>query len=195
MNANVNQFETGVFYNRHDAEAAVKLLHDIGYRDDEISVVMNDQTKAREFAEVTGSKAAEGATTGGVIGGAIGAIVAGFTATGAIVTIAGTGGLAAPIVLGPLAAILAGLGAGGLAGGIVGGLIGAGIPEERARDLEREVTRGGIVIAVRPHDETRERVGEILTRPSRVPGETGEIEPGGYYSEPATDLPPRRSVT
>ncbi|HTU83682.1 MAG TPA: general stress protein [Candidatus Acidoferrales bacterium] len=191
MKTSDNRFETGVFHDRHDAEQAVKLLHELGYRDDEISVVMSDRTKAREFAEDTGSKAAEGATTGGVIGGAIGAIIAGFTATGAIVTIAGTGGLAAPIVLGPLAAILAGMGAGGLAGGIIGGLIGAGIPEDRAREIASDVERGGIAIAVRPHAENRERVDEILGGRGRVRTESGDIS----ASQPAyADVPPRRNV-
>jgi hypothetical protein len=34
--------ETGTFYSRHDAEEAVSLLHELGYRDDEISVIMKE---------------------------------------------------------------------------------------------------------------------------------------------------------
>ncbi|HEY4433582.1 MAG TPA: hypothetical protein VGM99_04185, partial [Candidatus Cybelea sp.] len=69
---------------------------------------------------------------------------------GSVVAIAGTGGLAAPLVVGPLAAALAGLGAGAAGGGIVGGLIGVGIGEKRAKDYEKGLREGGILVAVRP---------------------------------------------
>jgi hypothetical protein len=59
--------ETGIFYSRHDAEEAVSLLHELGYRDDEISVIMSDRTRAKEFAESTGSKVGEGTATGGIV--------------------------------------------------------------------------------------------------------------------------------
>ena len=75
-----------------------------------------------------------------------------MTATGAIVA---TGGVAAPIIAGPLAAIFAGAGAGGLAGGIIGGLTGIGVPESRASEYASELERGGILVGVeaRPGDE------------------------------------------
>ena len=62
----------------------------------------------------------------------------------------GTGGLATPLVVGPMAAALAGLGAGALGGGIVGGLVGVGIGEKRAKDYEKGLRDGGILVAVRP---------------------------------------------
>ena len=187
-------FETGMFYNRHDADTTVKLLHDLGYVDDEISVVMSDETRSREYAAETGTKATEGATAGGVVGGALGAVLAALTATGAIVSIGATGGLAFPVVVGPLAAILAGLGAGGLAGGIIGALIGAGIPEERARDIERGIARGGIMVAVKPHETDEDRVAEIMSRrPHVVPAETGELE-RTEFTPSDEDLVPRRHV-
>jgi hypothetical protein len=195
---------TGLFYDRQQAERAVEDLHELGYRQDDISVMMSDETRTRDFAESTGTKAAEGATTGGIIGGAIGAILAGVTTTGAILAVAGTGGLATPIVVGPLAAVLAGLGAGGLAGGIIGALVGAGIPEDRARDIETGLKRGGIMVAVHPHVGDETRVAQILdadttsgvtdstlgstdsTLDSTMRGssamETGEIDRAGYNS-------------
>lgn len=167
------RMEIGTFYNRHDADQAVQMLHDLGYNDDEISVMMNDEVRQREFGGQTGTKAAEGATTGGVVGGVAGGTLAGIFATGAIVTIA-SGGLLAPIVIGPIAAILAGIGAGGIVGGVVGALVGAGIPERTARDVEASLQKGAIVIAVRPHASDRERVVSALAiMPRRA--ETGEI--------------------
>jgi hypothetical protein len=196
MQTSDSRFETGMFYNRHDAETTVKLLHELGYENDEISVVMSDDTRAREFAAETGSKVPEGATAGGIVGGALGAILAGLTATGAIVTMVGTGGLVAPVIVGPLAAVLAGLGAGGLAGGIIGALIGAGIPEDRAREIEEGVNRGGIMVGVRPHEEDRDRVSDIFSRrTSTTPATTtttGEIDRTDLTTE--DDMVPRRTI-
>ena len=185
--------ETGIFYNRHDAEEAVRLLHEIGYRDDEISVIMSDRTRAKEFAESTGSKVGEGTAAGGLIGGTLGGIAAAMTTTIAGTVI--TGGAALPLFAGPLAAVLAGIGAGGIVGGVIGALVGAGIPEDRARELESGVKEGGIVIGVTPRDEDRHRVGRILATPAdpgRVRTETGEVEPTEFTTE--GEIPPRRSV-
>lgn len=157
-----NNFEGGMYYDRDQAEDAVNRLHGLGYGQDDISVVARDKEKAKEFAEATGSKASEGAVTGGAIGGALGAIIAGLTATGSIAAIAGTGGVAAPLVVGPLAAALAGLGGGGLVGGIVGALVGAGIPEDRAREYESGLNNGGMLIGVNPRDEHRDQVRSIF---------------------------------
>ena len=139
---------TGIFFDRGAAEDAVARLRQLGYRDDEISVIMSDDTRSREFADATGSMALEGATSGAIIGGGLGAILAALTATGSVVAIAGTGGAATPLVAGPLAAALAGLGAGGAAGGILGALIGAGIRDDRAAEYAEGLQRGGIVLAV-----------------------------------------------
>lgn len=189
--------ETGIFYNRHDAEEAVRLLHELGYRDDEISVIMSDRTRAKEFAQSTGTKVGEGTATGGLIGGTLGGIAAAMTTTiaGTIIT----GGAALPLVAGPIAAILAGIGAGGIVGGIIGALIGAGIPEHRARELEAGVKEGGIVIGVTPRDEDRARVENILapSETGRVRTETGEIEPTEFTPDEDDEeerIPPRRIV-
>ena len=95
-------------------------------------------------------KGSEGLAAGATVGGILGAIVAGVTATGSVAAIAGTGGLARQSLSGHLAAALAGLGAGAAGGGIVGGLIGVGIGENRAKDYEKGLREGGILVAVRP---------------------------------------------
>ncbi|MBV8433005.1 MAG: general stress protein [Candidatus Eremiobacteraeota bacterium] len=187
--------ETGVFYTRHDAEEAVQMLHELGYRDDEISVMMTDQTRARQFAVETGSKVEEGTAAGSIVGGTLGGIVAALTTTiaGTIVT----GGAALPLVFGPIAAILAGVGAGGVVGGIVGALVGMGIPETRAKELEAGMQEGGIVIAVDPHGDDRERVMRALTPgivDGRVRTETGEVEPTEFAPEDEERIPPRRVI-
>jgi hypothetical protein len=129
--------ETGIFYDRHDADEAVRLLHDLGYRNEEISVMSET-------------------------------------------------------VIGPLATILAGMGAGGV-GGVVGALVGAGIPVDRAREIDRGLQRGGVMIGVTPRPENRRRVNEILAPVDRRHAETGELEPTEFTpDDPA--IPPRRRI-
>ena len=171
-------YETGMYYDTDSAESTVQRLHDLGYTDKDISVMMKDKDQAQQFATKTGSHAAQGAVTGGAIGGGLGAILAGLTATGSIAAIAGTGGAAAPLVAGPLAAALAGLGAGAATGGIVGALVGAGIPKDRAAEYEEGLNRGGILLGVNPRDTDRDAVRDIFTpsTTSRNYTETGDID-------------------
>jgi hypothetical protein len=145
-----DRFEMEMYRDPALAGSAVDRLHQMGYDREDIGVMMDDKTRERAFAAMTNSKGSEGIAAGATIGGVLGAIVAGVTATGSVAVIAGTGGLAAPFVAGPLVAALAGLGAGGAAGGIVGGLIGAGIAEDHAKKYEQGLREGGVLVAVRP---------------------------------------------
>lgn len=143
-------FESEIYYDREPAGEAVERLHGLGYGRDDISVMMEDKTREKAFSALVSAKGSEGLAAGATIGGVLGAIVAGITATGSVAAIAGTGGIATPLVVGPLAAALAGLGAGAATGGIVGGLIGVGIGEKRAKEYEKGLREGGILVAVRP---------------------------------------------
>lgn len=177
-------FISGVFPGRAEAERAVDALSALGYDPRDISVVLNDPAReadVRNDAARTGAEDVHVAADVGIgagFGGTLGAIIAGVTATGAIVA---TGGVAAPIVAGPLAAILAGAGAGGIAGGIIGALTGAGVPGPRASEYETELRRGGIVVGVnaRPGDEAA--VSRILDD-SAVPAGGARIDDDGYVA-------------
>ena len=162
MNDTTTRFESGIYYDPADAESRIQRLYDLGYSDKDISVMMRDQDKARSFTERVGGHTAEGAVTGGVIGGGLGAILAGLTATGFVVAVVGTGGVAAPLVAGPLAAALAGLGAGATAGGLIGALVGAGIPKDRAVQYSEGLDRGGILLGVAPRPEDEEEVRSVF---------------------------------
>lgn len=162
-------FESEIYYDREPAGAAVDRLHALGYRRDDISVMMDDKTREKAFSAVVNAKGSEGIAAGATIGGVLGAIVAGLTATGSVAAIAGTGGIATPLVVGPLAAALAGLGVGAAGGGLVGGLVGAGIGEKRAKDYEKGLREGGILVAVRPKSkEHRDEVRKALRYSDRV---------------------------
>ncbi len=141
---------TGLFNDKETSESAYRSLRDRGYADDDINVIMSDDTRKKYYANddnsELGSKAAEGTGVGGLVGGTLGAIIAGVAAMGTNLVLPGLG----LVVWGPLAAALAGAGAGGLAGGLVGALIGWGIPEDRAVIYENGIKNGGTVLGVKP---------------------------------------------
>jgi len=152
---NVNEpLLVGMFNDRDDAERAYNDLKEMGYDADEINVVMTAEGKERHFRgdhetakSEMGNKALEGTGTGAAIGGIAGGIAGAIAAIGTNLIIPGLG----LVVLGPLAAGLAGAGAGGLTGGIIGALVGAGIPKEKAGLFEKGLKEGNIMLAVRPH--------------------------------------------
>jgi len=141
-----------MFHDRESTEGAYKSLRDRGYSDDEINVIMSDETRDKYYGDgykgetELGTKAAEGTGIGGAIGGTLGAIIGGIAAIGTNVLLPGLG----LVVWGPIAAALAGAGAGGLTGGLIGALVGWGMPEERARIYEEGVKNGGTVLGVHP---------------------------------------------
>jgi hypothetical protein len=140
---------TGFFKTRVGAEAAVDALLKRGYRKEDISVLMSNETRSKEFGIEPATKAAAGASVGGALGGTVGAVLAAIAAVGTSIALPGLG----VVIAGPLAAALAGLGAGAATGGLVGALIGAGIPEHRAKVYEAGLKAGGILVGVEARDE------------------------------------------
>src|SRR5918994_5380812 len=152
-------FITGFFRTRAAAEAAVDALIKRGYSRDDISVLMSDATRNKEFAVQAKSHAADGMGIGGAIGGTVGAVLAAIVGVGTAIAIPGLG----LVVAGPIAAALAGAGAGAATGGIIGALIGAGIPEYRAKVYEAGLRGGGILIGVESKsDEDVDKLEELL---------------------------------
>jgi hypothetical protein len=150
---------TGLFKTRVAAEAAVDAIIKRGYTRDDISVLMSDATKNKEFAVETGTHAADGAGIGGAVGGAIGATLAAIAAVGTTIALPGLG----LVIAGPIAAALAGAGAGGATGGVIGALIGAGIPEHRAKVYDAGLRGGGILLGVEAKtDEDVKKLEQLL---------------------------------
>lgn len=147
-----NSWIGGSFADRDTAERAYNSMTSRGYKQDDINLMMSDDTRKKYFSDADtdlGSKAMEGAGTGGAIGGVAGAIIGAVAAIGTSVLIPGLG----LVIAGPLAGALAGAGAGGLTGGLVGALIGAGIPEEHAKEYENDVKNGRIVMGLTPRSK------------------------------------------
>jgi len=150
--SNTSPMVTGLFRDRDSAERAYQSLSDRGYSQNDVNLIMSDETRKKHFSgsegqsTELGNKAAEGAGVGGAIGGTLGAIAAAVAAIGTSLVLPGVG----LVVAGPLAAALAGGGAGAAAGGLLGALVGAGIPEERVKHYESGIKEGGILMGVRP---------------------------------------------
>ena len=146
---------TGLFPDRDTAEQAYQDLTARGYSNNDVNLVMADETRKRHFSgsdsvkTELGTKAAEGAGVGAGIGGTLGAIAAAVAAVGTSIVLPGVG----LVIAGPLAAALVGAGAGGAAGGLLGALIGWGIPEETVKRYEQGIKDGGILMAVKPRSD------------------------------------------
>src|SRR5947207_14432718 len=150
---------TGLFKSKRAAESAVDAIMKRGFTRDDISVLMSDATRSKEFALQTRTHAADGAGIGGAVGGAVGAVLAAIAAVGTTLFLPGIN----LVIAGPIAAALAGAGAGGATGGVIGALIGAGIPEYRAKVYEAGIRGGGILIGVEARsDEEIDKLEELL---------------------------------
>jgi len=146
---------TSSFRDRESAERAYQSIASRGYKNEDIHVIMSDDTRKRLFSKDDaktdlGNKALKGAGVGGAVGGVVGATLMGIVAAAAAVTVPGIG----LVIAGPIAGALAGGATGAAAGGLMGLLVGAGIPESRAKIYESDLKDGGIVLGVRPrHDD------------------------------------------
>lgn len=128
------------------ADSAVQRIMDLGYRREEISMIMSEQTKKVHFAIDEGAQTAAtaGAGVGMAVGSAVGAVLAAVALVGTSFILPGVG----LVVAGPLAAALVGVSAGGVTGGSVGLLLGAGIPEHRAHLYATGLAGGLLLIGV-----------------------------------------------
>lgn len=147
---------TGLFPDRESAESAYNSASSRGYSKDDLNLAMSDDTRKRYFDDKStgtetelGNKAAEGAGVGGAIGGTVGAVAAAIAAVGTSLALPGLG----VVIAGPLAAAAAGAGLGAAGGGLVGALIGWNMPEERVKDYEEGIKKGGILMGLRAKND------------------------------------------
>jgi len=161
--AGKNTAAFGIYKTRAQAEQAVDRLLAAGFTNNDISVLLADNSSSREFAHEKNTKAPEGTATGVATGGVVG---------GTLGLLAGIGALAIPgvgplIAAGPIMGALAGLGVGGAVGGLIGALVGMGIPEYEAKRYEGRIKDGGTLLSV--HCDSSEEV----SRAKEILKETG----------------------
>ena len=148
---------TALFRSRAAAMLAMEDLVRHGFSQDDISLLMSESTRGREFMVNEATKAPEGMATGAAIGGALGALLLGLTTVGTLV--APGIGLA---IAGHWQTALAGFGAGAIGGGLIGGLAGMGIPEHEAEIYRGEVEKGGILLGIFAASDARAKEAQSL---------------------------------
>jgi hypothetical protein len=134
----------GIFRDRMHAEQGVDALIENGFRKEDISVLLPDNSGTKDFAHEKHTKAPEGAAAGGGAGMIVGGTLGLLAGVGAL-TIPGIGPF---IAAGPIVAALGGLGAGAVVGGFIGALAGMGIPEYEAKRYEGMVRQGRVLLSV-----------------------------------------------
>jgi len=179
----------GIYRNRQQAETAVDSLIAAGFRNEDISVLMQDNAGSKDFAHEKHTKAPEGTATGAVAGGAIG---------GTLGLLAGIGALAIPglgpfIAAGPIMGALAGLGAGGAVGGLIGALTGMGIPEYEAKRYEGRIREGGILVSVHCDNSDWVKSAKDILKSSGADDVSSTGEAGADYAETTKPLPRTRT--
>jgi hypothetical protein len=101
----------GTFRDVESAERAYNSLAGRGYSEEDVNLLMPDETRKKYFDDEAksglGSKAMEGAGAGGAIGGTIGAVLGALAAVETSLAIPGLG----IVIAGPIVAALAGAGA------------------------------------------------------------------------------------
>lgn len=155
-----SRFVTALFRDIDAAERAYRAAQALGYENEDINLVISDETRDRLLAERHGAhpglsdnaaesaeKPAKGADLGGPTGGALATIAPVIAAVGTVVLIPGL------ILAGPIAAALTAAGAVGLAGGLIGALKDWGIPRERVHEYEAAVRDGALLIGVKAHSD------------------------------------------
>jgi len=180
----------GIYPNRAAAERAVDTLRAEGFRNTDISVLMQDNVGTKDFAHQKDTKAPEGTAAGAASGAAMGGILGWLAGIGAL-AIPGVGPF---IAAGPIMGALAGAGVLGTVGGIVGALVGMGIPEYEAKRYEGRVKEGGVLLSVHSdNSEWAKRAKDVLERTGAEDvSSAGEAK--GDYAESDRPLP-RSSTT
>ncbi|MBV6623010.1 MAG: hypothetical protein KI793_08660 [Rivularia sp. (in: Bacteria)] len=140
----------GTFASRPEAERALYELRDSGFNMDKISIVAknaegHEQIKGSDYDQSSGNQAKEGAKAGAATGGVTGGII-GLVGSLGVLAIPGVGPVAEVGVL--LANTLIGGGIGAAGGGLIGALIGWGIPEDRAKYYDEQLSQGYYVLLV-----------------------------------------------
>jgi hypothetical protein len=154
---------TALFHDRNAAQRAYRNAIDLGYQDEEVNVLLSEETRQRYFSgERTqrsdfSNKAAESTEDtsnvadelGGPAGGTAATVAPALAALGTLLLVPGLGILAA----GPIAVALTAAGAVGVTGGIVGALTNWGIPKKRVERYDEGIRNGGILLAVKASND------------------------------------------
>jgi hypothetical protein len=149
----------GVFEDRIHANKAINELHQAGFTQSQIGVVMRHTEGGDDLAAAPehDSHATAGALTGALTGLGLGAL-AGLGVLAGVIPVVGPA-----IAAGTLGVVLSNAAAGAGIAGLLGALVGAGIPEHEAKFYQGELEAGRSIITI--HAESRaDEASTILRR-------------------------------
>ncbi len=123
-----------IFPNKEAAERAFNIAVELGYKPDDINVVMSKDSRHQYYPDQSEAEIepAKGLASGGILGGTIGSTIGALIALGTNFALPGLG----LIMVGPLVA------SGGLSGGLFGSLIGWGTTENTQSAYEEQLKKG-----------------------------------------------------
>jgi hypothetical protein len=150
----------GIADTRERADQLLRLLHEGGFRFEDVSLLCPDKHGNFEVAHEHHTKAPEGAVAGVSAGGLVGGTLGALVGIGAIVV----PGLGPLIAAGPIIAALSGAAAGAAVGGVTGALVGMGIPEIEAKAYEGKLRTGNILLAVHCNNAEQETMAKRILK-------------------------------
>jgi hypothetical protein len=149
----------GLFADQAGLERAINDLRAAGFRNSDVSVLMQETPGNKSLAHEAHTKAPEGAATGASAGAVVGGVLGWLIGIGALAI----PGIGAFIAAGPIVAALAGVGAAGAAGGLIGALVGVGMPEYEAKQYEGRLRKGHLLLSVHSDDaKWAKKAAEVL---------------------------------
>ena len=158
MNTQTSSTAVGVFEDKTHATKAITELHQAGFNQSQIGVLMQHAEGAGNIpATEHDSQAASGALTGALTGLGLGAL-AGLGVLAGVIPVVGPA-----IAAGTLGVILSNAAAGAGVVGLVGALVGSGIPEHEAKYYQGELESGRSIITVNAAGRNDEAIA-ILRR-------------------------------
>lgn len=151
----------GIYREEAPAAKAIAALRESGFRGTDISMLMSASVGDKGLIVDKATKAPEGAVAGASAGAVLGGAFGWLAAAGTL-AIPGSGPF---LAAGPLMGLLGGVGAGGTVGGFAGALIGAGTPEYEAKQYERGIQSGHVLLSIHCDDsQWRAAAWEVLKR-------------------------------
>jgi hypothetical protein len=158
MNTQQSSTVVGVFEDKTHANKAITELHQAGFNQSQIGVLMQHAEGASNTSVTEhDSHAGSGALTGALTGLGLGAL-AGLGVLAGVIPVVGPA-----IAAGTLGVILSNAAAGAGVVGLVGALIGSGIPEHEAKYYQGELESGRSIITVNAAGRNGEAIA-ILRR-------------------------------
>ncbi len=143
------QSVVGVYESLSDARAALEVLDQAGFSQDEVSFVTSnvekqtDDAEVLEYGDMSADRAAKGAGVGALVGGLLGS---------PLLMVPGIGPL---LMAGPIAA-------GGVVGGLMGAMAGWGVTPDNIEEYQQLVRKGEVIIVVQGPPDRVVHAHELL---------------------------------